>query len=147
MRVPHTHVAVHLILTSLEGVFLMRRFQTGFADGDYGLISGHLEQGESCTHGIIREAFEEAGIHIDEKDLRLVYTFNNRNSVQGREYIGIFFECNNWTGELRNAEPEACDDVRFFPRDRLPGNMVPHIRRILEESAQGICYGEDGWEK
>lgn len=147
MRVAHTHVAVHLILTSPEGVFLMRRFQTGFADGDYGLIAGHLEAGESCTQGIIREAREEVGIHVHEENLHLVYTFNNKNSDQGREYIGLFFECNKWEGDLRNAEPDKCDDARFFPRDNLPLNMVPYIRRVLDESIQGICYGEDGWEK
>ncbi len=41
--------------------------------GKYGFISGHVQEGETNSQGIIRETKEEMGINIDEKDLKLFY--------------------------------------------------------------------------
>ena len=55
---------VYLILERDSEVLLLRRFQTGYEDGKYGLVAGHLEAGESAVAGIVREAREEAGIGV-----------------------------------------------------------------------------------
>ena len=70
-------VAVFLILTREENgkeqVLLQERCNTGYMDGKYDTAcSGHLEQGESLSMAIVREAKEEIDIDVDEKDLKLV---------------------------------------------------------------------------
>ena len=133
---------VYLILERGEQVLLLRRFQTGYEDGKYGLIAGHLEAGESFAAGMVREAREEAGIDILEADLALVHV-SHRNLSDGR--AGIFFGCTCWTGTLHNAEPNKCDDLSWFNYEHLPENTIPYIRRALELARGGIAYSEDGW--
>ena len=48
---------VHLILLNEKDELLMlRRFNTGFRDGEYSLVAGHAERGEDLRSTIVREA-------------------------------------------------------------------------------------------
>ena len=134
---------VYLILERGESVLLLRRFRTGYEDGNYGLIAGHVEAGESLAAGMVREAREEAGIGVLEADLALVHV-SHRNGSDGR--AGMFFRCTRWTGVLHNAEPHKCDDLAWFDYGGLPENTIPYIRRALELTRSGIAYSEEGWQ-
>lgn len=62
-------VAVHIFLLRSGSVLLLRRFNTGFEDGNYSLVGGHLEGGESVPQAAIRECREDVGVEIDRADL------------------------------------------------------------------------------
>ena len=53
--------AVYLIPIKGNKVLLSRRYQTGWMDGKYSLIAGHIDGNESVFTAIIREASEEDG--------------------------------------------------------------------------------------
>jgi len=133
---------VYLILEQDDRVLLLRRFNTGYEDGNYGLIAGHLEAGESAAAGIVREALEEAGIEVRAEDLRLVHVVH-RNVGGGR--MGLFFRCDRWRGEPVNAEPHKCDDLSWFSRAGLPRNVIPYIRQALTLAWSGARYSDEGW--
>lgn len=66
-------IIVHVILLrevnkTLE-VFLLRRFNTGYADGMWAFPSGHVDPGESKLDAAAYEAFEEVDIRIDISQL------------------------------------------------------------------------------
>ena len=66
-------VAVHLILINDRYECLcLRRFNTGYKDGEYGLVSGHVEEGENLKAAMIREACEEVGITLSPGDLEII---------------------------------------------------------------------------
>lgn len=135
--------AVYLVLRRDNKVLLLRRANTGYQDGRYSLVAGHLDGDELATVGMAREAKEEAGVIVDPKDLQLVHVAHrlSRGEV-GQERVDLFFEAGRWQGEPTNAEPEKCDDLSWFPIDDLPAAMVPLVRLVLTDIAQGKSYSE-----
>ena len=55
-------VAVHIFLLRENHVRLLRRAHTGYEDGNYSVVAGHLDGGESVTQAAIREAHEEVAL-------------------------------------------------------------------------------------
>ncbi|MFH1106027.1 MAG: NUDIX domain-containing protein [Candidatus Aenigmatarchaeota archaeon] len=138
--------AVYLILKKDDKVFLLRRFNTGFEDGNYGLISGHIDGGESITHAMIREAKEEAGIVIQPGDLKITHVMHRKCSDMAHERICLFLSASSWTGKIMNMEPDKCDDIGWFPTKKLPENTIAYIKRAIDYSDSNVFFSEDGWE-
>ena len=135
--------AVYVILRQDNRILLHQRANSGYHDGMYGLVSGHLEGDELATDALVREAKEEAGINIDPADLKFVHLMHRLGRGQiGQERVDIFFECSNWTGEITNVEPEKCTDLTWFKADKLPKNTIPVIRRVLGDVGSGISFSE-----
>jgi 8-oxo-dGTP diphosphatase len=135
--------AVYLLLRKDNKILLLRRFNTGYQDGNYSLVAGHLDGNELATEATAREAKEEAGITVDPQNLKLVHVAHRltRNQV-GQERLDLFFEASEWTGDVSNAEPDKCDDLSWHPLNDLPRNMLPLIRYVLRDVAKGIGYSE-----
>ncbi|MCY3601136.1 MAG: NUDIX domain-containing protein [Gemmatimonadetes bacterium] len=136
-------VDLHLILRRHRQVLLGRRIGTGFADGMYGVPSGHLEDGEAVTAGLIREAAEETGVVVEAADLRFVHAMHHRTD-EGR--IALFFEAGKWTGDILNREPDKCAGWRWFDLCGLPDPVVTYLAEALRKIAEGIPYSERSWE-
>lgn len=135
--------AVYLLLRRGNEVLLLRRANTGYQDGKYSIVAGHLDGDELATAGIAREAKEEAGVAINPSDLKLVHTCHRLTRNQaGQERLDLFFETDKWQGEAVNSEPEKCDDLSWFPVDKLPSNMLPLIRNVINDVESGIIYSE-----
>ena len=134
--------AVYLILKRGNQVFLMRRYQTGYADGYYSLPAGHVDGNETFTQAMVREAAEEAGLGILTENLRVVH-FIHRLSEPESERLDVFFVCEIWDGEPTINEPDKCDDVGWFDINNLPENIVKPVKDAIELGLnQGIVYSE-----
>ena len=57
-------VSVHLLLVRTGRILLLRRYNTGYEDGNYSLVAGHIEGGEELKAAMIREAREESGVFV-----------------------------------------------------------------------------------
>lgn len=132
-------VAVYLILERDGQILLLKRKSTGWADGMFSLISGHLDPNETLTTAMIREAKEEAGINIKEKDLEMVHVIHQRTNNQ---YISFFFWPAHWTGEPTNIEAEKCEEMKWFPIDNIPSNTVPFLKQVIEHYKAGTVFSE-----
>ncbi|HEU0090202.1 MAG TPA: NUDIX domain-containing protein [Pseudonocardiaceae bacterium] len=138
-----TCIDLHIILCNQHGdVLLGERRNTGWADGQLGLPSGHLENGESATAGAAREADEEIGILIKTDDLRLIHVMHHHTN-SGR--LALFFEAQTWSGEVTNREPDKCTAWTFGDPAQLPNNVVPYVADALRHYAAGTVYAERGW--
>src|SRR5688500_1097359 len=135
-------VAVHVFLVREGSVLLLRRANTGYEDGNYSVPAGHLDGDESATSAGAREALEETGVVIDTATLKFVGVMHRKSND---ERIDFFFEATSWSGELGNAEPEKCDELAWYAFDNLPPNVVPSVRRAIENSRAGIVFEEFGW--
>ena len=137
-------VAVHLLLVQDESILLLRRFNTGYEDGNYSLVAGHIDGGEELKAAMIREATEEAGIAISPQDLSVVGVMHLKTD---REYVSFFLKASVWTGQIINAEPHKCDDLSWFNIYDLPQNTIPYIRRAIENYPAGVWFDSFGWQQ
>ena len=143
----HTIIpASYLTLIKDNKILLLRRFNTGFQDGCYSMIAGHVEPGETFIHCIIREAQEEAGITISKDDIKVIHTMHRKSSQDAEERIDMFFLAEKWDGEITNAEPHKCDDLSWFDLDAIPENTIPYIKEFIEYYKNNIFYSELGWD-
>jgi len=143
----------YIILVKNNKILLSRRLNTGYMDGKYGLVAGHVEKNEGFTKAIIREANEEAGIILKPNDLKLVYLMNrcepqnNQKNPGLRERVDVFFTAKKWQGEIKNLEPNKCDDLSWFPLNKLPKNIIPYIKFVILNFNKNKFYSEFGYKK
>lgn len=137
------YAAAYLVLVNGEQILLSKRLNTGYQDGNYSLIAGHFEGGETAKDCIIREASEEAGIMLSLEDLEVVHVVH-RLTPQ-REYFDIYLRAKKWSGEIVNMEPDKCDKLAWYGLDCLPLNILPEVEFVLENINKNIHYSEFGW--
>lgn len=132
-------VTVHLLFFRGNEVLLSRRFNTGYADGQYSVPAGHLDGGETIMSAAAREAKEEVGIRLEAGDM----TFSTvMHRMEEEERVDFFVLVHRWRGEPFNAEPDKCDDLLWADVDRLPENTVPYVRQALGNHLAGIRFDE-----
>ncbi len=133
---------VHLLFFRDDEILLLRRFNTGYRDGEYSVPAGHLDGGETVLAAAAREAGEEVGVQIDTDDI-IFSSVMHRN--EGEERIDFFVHVKKWSGDPFNAEPDKCDELRWAQTGLLPENIIPYVRRAIENHRDGIRFDEFGW--
>lgn len=135
--------AVHLFLIRDNQVLLLRRFNTGYEDGNYSVPAGHIDSGEHAVQSMIREAKEEINLDLEESQLEMSHVMNRLNN--GEERIDFFFVVNDWQGEPIINEQDKCDQLRWSPIDDLPKNTIPYIQLALENINTNKVYSHLGY--
>jgi 8-oxo-dGTP diphosphatase len=128
-------LAVFVLLIKDEKIFLLRRQNTGWADGMLTVPSGHVDAGETVTQAAIKEVREEAGVHIDESDLQFMHV-----QYVHDVYVNFYFKTEKWEGEPYVAEPDLASEGFWRSLDDLPHDLIYHIKAMLLESVQGNYF-------
>lgn len=130
---------VQLFFFRENQILLLRRFNTGFRDGEYTVPAGHMDGGETVMQAAIREGKEEVGVDIAEQNM----TFSTvMHRIEDEERVDFFVQVHKWEGEPFNAEPDKCDDVRWVELNALPTNTVPYVRQALNNHQHNIPFDE-----
>lgn len=140
-------VAAYLVLKQANSVLLLKRKNTGYEDGNFSVIAGHVEVGESFRHTIVREAREEANITISEQDIVQTHVQHRKSSWDQSERVDVYFLVEKWSGEIQNMEPEKCESLEWHPIDSLPKNTIECVKVALNSLFNGSEYSEHGWGK
>ena len=135
-------VAVHLLLVRDGKILMLRRYNTGYRDGNYSVVAGHIDGGEELKAAMIREAREEADIVISPADLTVVGVLH---LIEDDEYVSFFLHASRYSGEVVNMEPNKCDDLGWFDLDDLPPNTIPYVRRAIQNYRDGVWFDSLGW--
>lgn len=136
--------ASYLVLIKDNKIFLIRRFNTGYNDGNYSMIAGHLDGKESFVDCMVREAREEAGIIIKPEDLEAVHTMNRFEGMDN-ERIDVFLRAKKWEGVIKNLEPHKCDNMDWFNLDNIPENTISYVKQAIDCIRNKIPYSEHGF--
>jgi 8-oxo-dGTP diphosphatase len=136
-------VAVHLFFLREQQILLLRRFNTGYEDGSYSVVAGHVDAGETVTQAAVREASEEVGVILKPADIQIVHVMHRKSED---ERIDFFMAVRHWVGDVTNCEPQKCDDLSWVDMDALPQNTIPYVKSALEYYQARVYYSEFGWQ-
>lgn len=144
MKSPIFYGSVNLLFfRSNEEVLLLKRQNTGFEDGKWSIISGKIDGGEEVISAAIREAKEEAGVEIEPSEIKVIGIIHRKND--NSEWIDFFLKVHSWKGKVVNAEPNKCEELKWFNVYELPENMVSFIRKAVEKKHNGVWFESLGW--
>jgi 8-oxo-dGTP diphosphatase len=129
--VPSAYLIFRRTVEGGDQVLLMLRAGTGYMDGHWATVAGHVEAGESCAAAAVREAHEEVGVEVDVRDLLPVC------GQEINERADFFFETRVWKGEPRLLESDRAAALAWFSLDSLPSPVVPHENAVLSNLSTG----------
>ncbi|MDP3685683.1 MAG: NUDIX domain-containing protein [bacterium] len=134
--------SVYALLTRSNAteILLLCRQNTGYCDGEYGLVAGHGEKYEHPIEALLREMKEEAGISVTREHVQFVHVMSRYSFKDER--VDFFFHVPSWSGEVVNREPDKCRDLSWFPLTDLPGNTIPYIRQAIACWQEQLFYSE-----
>jgi 8-oxo-dGTP diphosphatase len=131
--------AAYVYLLREGSVLLLRRAHTGFMDGRWAGLAGHVEYGESVLSAAVREAGEEAGVTVDGDDLIPVCAMHRRASPAPIDQrIDLFYTCTRWRGEPVLLETDKADAIGWHDLSALPEPVVAHERVVLDHLGAGV---------
>lgn len=120
-----------LLLIKRNAVFLIRRSGNALRfPNHYVSIGGMMSVGENAIDCIVKEAYQEAGIHVREADLQCLGA--SEFYAYYRHLIGINFYTHVWQGEPSVHALHKHDAAGWFALDALPSLVTPGTRAVLE---------------
>jgi ADP-ribose pyrophosphatase YjhB (NUDIX family) len=99
-------------------LLLLKRTQRPF-QGCWNLPAGYAESDESPRETVVREVYEETGLHVAVEGLVDVYFFDDDPRGNG---ILIVYACCPVGGELRTSDESS--DPTFFPPHEVPEDLA-----------------------
>ena len=125
-----TPVATAVVLDNDMRVLLERRSD----NGKWSLPSGIIEPGETAKTGVVRELHEEAGLMVDEEDLRLFDEFSGKQHIYPHGDIiwsvKLIYIVKRFWGEPKpNFEST---ELQWFGLGELPENASGSTRSIAK---------------
>lgn len=140
---PIVHAAVYLVFERGDEILISHRKNSGYHDGEYGVPTGHIIDGEPASGAAIRKAREEVGLKLRLSDLRLAHVMHRSSkSDKTADYIDFYFFALNFAGEVVNKVPHQVDELRWVRWNELPKNTVPEVRYALECIKEDKVYSE-----
>ncbi|HFK1456719.1 TPA: NUDIX hydrolase [Bacillus cereus] len=121
-----------------QGQILLQQRRNGI----WGVPGGFVELGESTEEAGRREVLEETGIEIGT--LQLISVFSGKEFFvklpNGDEFypITIAYLCKDIKGGLLKADGIESLSVQFFDFDKLPENISPFIKKLIEQNLVSI---------
>ncbi len=92
------------------------------------IISGHVEFGETVEHALLREIAEET--NATARIVRFIGVYSSPDSQlyhypeRTVQYITSYFEARLTETIADDFSNEETGELRFFPVDRIPGDMA-----------------------
>jgi len=110
-----------------------------YLDNQYDLPGGHLEAGEDLYDAMIREAKEEIGITIKRENMQIVHIYHHFS----KDVLKFVFKVANYSGEIKNLEPEKCKEIRWIDINNLPENTIKGIKNEIINIYNDVYYSKN----
>jgi len=141
---PHPRAVISILarLSTVDGVGPVGRDDAGRIlflrrgdDGRWSLPAGMIEPGEQPADAVVREIFEETGVHAEVERLGGVAMHESVYPNGDRcQYLSVWFRCRAVGGEARPDGDESLE-VAWFEPDALPPGLAESILLRIETTA------------
>ena len=99
---------------------------------------GHIEENESLTDAIIREVYEETGLHIKNPIMCGIYDWINED---GTRYFVFLYKATEFSGELCSS---AEGEVKWIKKDSFLNEPLAHgmkaVFEIINDEQISECF-------
>jgi 8-oxo-dGTP diphosphatase len=134
-----TILTARLLLEYREHFLFLQ--QTPRNGGGFTLPGGKIEGEEFAKEALIRETFEEVGIVVPFKKLKLIHVTHRK--IDSVVEIIFFFHCRqDWTGEPMVKEPEKFQNAVWLPMDEPPAKLTSVLTHSLEAWKSGKLFSQ-----
>jgi 8-oxo-dGTP diphosphatase len=118
------------VLLRHHGKVLLGKRRGSHGEGTWAPPGGHLEFKEELETCVRREVQEETGLTV--MNIHFGIITNDIFDDEDRHYVTIFMICDYADGELRNMEPEKCDEWRWFRWNEIPPALFLPFQNLLK---------------
>ena len=137
-----SRIVVDLLLerrNSTTGKTEILMMLANYLDNQYDLPGGHLEPREDLYDAMIRESKEEIGITIKRENMQIVHIYH----YFSKDVLKFVFKVTNYSGEIKNLEPEKCKEIRWIDINNLPENTIKGIKNEIINIYNDVYYSKD----
>ena len=135
-------VGVGVVVRNQNGEILMKKRNGSHGQGEWALIGGKIDFGETFEEAAGRELKEETGL-VGKKPRVISLSNQLRYLEDGVHCVIIGVELDISVGaEPENLEPEKCDGFDWVSENALPDSIFEGSRQILDALSDGrkIAY-------
>lgn len=112
-------------ITDEERVLLIQKNRPMWQKGSYNGVGGKVEKNETPIEGMIREAKEETGLHIE--------SWTQINHLEYEEFTLYVYHANIDSSLLDTFKSLTDEEVHIFNKDNLPTNLVEDVKYIMRK--------------
>lgn len=134
-------IIVRIIVQNKDSIlFLRQRNSTG---GAYTLPGGKLDPNETPLEAGIRECYEETGLKLSPKNLKLVHVLYLKKGNGNGVDLFMVYRSKKWKGEVSIKEPEKFKQVVWMNKNDVSKmEVVPIANHIVQQYIQKIKYSD-----
>ncbi len=114
-----------------DKLLLGMRGESTYGSGTWALPGGHLEPGERLDECIVREIKEEMDIEVPLSAVSLIAITDDIQTDTDRQYVHVTFIVDIGDASPKIAEPDYCQEWRWFAAKDLPSTIFPPHRKIF----------------
>ena len=129
-------VGVGLWLFNQQGQVLLGKRLSKHGTGTWAPPGGHLEKGETIEQCASRELFEETGLKIAPKKIKIFRVTNDIFQGEDKHYVTIHCRTNYDDGVanfIEVKEPEKCETWKWFNLNNLPSPLFLSAYNLVRQ--------------
>ncbi len=112
-------------------VLLGKRTSTVRFANMWDAFGGHLEEGETAAHALVRELFEELGIRVTAA--KFLHEYTDKDPTSKEMFHHHLYLVSGWQGEPRIANEEH-SEIRWCTAEEVAKlRLQPHLKKTIRE--------------
>ncbi len=124
---------IGIIIVNSKGEVLIKK-RKGADVLMYSIPGGHIELGETFEQAAIRETKEETDLEIIDPKVIAIVNALETYQKEGVHYVGVVVLAKEFWGEVKNNEPDYCEELIWCDPRELPQPHFDGSRLSIE------CY-------